>query len=181
MGRPQPPPRRSGRLRWIAIALAGAAAAAAALIVAGPIDQRPQPAPTDPGATAEGLSRPPAPPARGRSAAELNEALQGSASPPPAGPSLGGKGAKPAGSEGAVAWEALSQRCFEDVGRSTQGPPLRLLESTGFVPQGAQARTRLGFDWDQAVRLTLEPSGGGKAVGIECYFLKGNLVGKSRG
>lgn len=180
MGRPHPPPRRNGRLGWVAVALAGASAAVAALIVAVPIERRSPPSPSDPLPPAGGGSPPPVPSAPRRSAAELSEALQGSASPPPKAPSPGAKPTKPAAGDGAIAWETLTQRCLEDVGRSTPGQALRLLESTGFVPQGAEAKTRLGFDWDQAVRLALEPSGGGKAVGIECYFFKGALAGKSR-
>lgn len=64
--------------------------------------------------------------------------------------------------------------------RSNPRQALRLVESTGFVPKAAEANTRLGFAWDQAVRLSLEPSGGGAAVRIECYFQKGTLAGKSR-
>lgn len=180
MGRPQPRPHRSGRLVWIAGALAGASAAAAALIVAGPIGWTP--APVDPSATPASPVSPPAGPASsGRSAAELSEALQGSIAPPPASPGPADRAARKARADGPIAWDTLTQSCLADVGRSSPGEALRLLESTGFVPQGAEARRQLGFDWDQAVRLSLEPRGGGKPVGIECYFLKGSLVGKGRG
>lgn len=179
MGRPQPPHRSTSRLRWIAIALGGASAAAAALILAGPI-WSPQTGPADPpSAPPEPASPPPTATPSARSAAELNEALQGSTSPPPTARDPGDKAPKPA-DDGAVAWDVLTKRCMEDVGRSSPGQTLRLLDSTGFVPQTPEARTRLGFDWDQAVRLTLQPGSGDKTVGVECYFLKGTLAGKSR-
>jgi hypothetical protein len=79
-----------------------------------------------------------------------------------------------------VAWETLTKLCLEDVGKANPRQELRLVESTGFVPKAAEANTRLGFAWDQAVRLNLEPAGGGAAMGIECYFQKGALAGKSR-
>ncbi len=167
--------------------MAGASAAAAALIVGSPIEWRPEQAPSDPPPPHPAPSAGP-----GRSAAELNEALQGSASPPPAPPATGDKpteappatGDKPTEAPtaaGAVGWETLTKLCLEDVERSNPRQALRLVESTGFVPKAAEANTRLGFAWDQAVRLSLEPrGGGGAAVRIECYFQKGTLAGKSR-
>ncbi len=173
--RPQPHPRRAGRLLWIAAAVAGASAAAAALIVGSPIEWRPEQAPSDPPTPQPAPSAGP-----GRSAAELNEALQGSASPPPAPPATGNKPTEAPTAAGAVGWETLTKLCLEDVERSNPRQALRLVESTGFVPKAAEANTRLGFAWDQAVRLSLEPTGGGAAVRIECYFQKGTLAGKSR-
>lgn len=168
-----PPPRQPGRLGWIAAALAGASAAAAALIVFGPIETVPGPAPSDPSPTPTAPTDPPA-----RSAAELNAALQGS-SGTPKGSSGTPKGTDPAA--GPIPWETLTKRCFEDVARNKPSEMLRLVDSTGFVPKATEAETRLGFAWDQAVRLSLQPVGGGAAVAIECFFQKGVLAGKGRG
>lgn len=164
--RHQPPRHQPGRIWWIAATLAGASAAAAALIVFGPIETAPGPAPSEPSPTATAPTAPPA-----RSAAELSAALQGSSGTP--------KGRAPA--PGPIPWETLTKRCFEDVARSKPSQTLRLVDSTGFVPKAAEAETRLGFAWDQAVRLSLQPVEGGTAVGIECYFQNGVLAGKGRG
>ena len=172
--RPQSRPGPGGRLRRIAAARAGASAAAAVLIVVNPIEWRSEQAPSEPATPQPAPSVGP-----GRSATELSEALQGSAAAPPASPATGNTAAE-APAAGAVAWETLTKLCLEDVGKANPRQELRLVESTGFVPKAAEANTRLGFAWDQAVRLNLEPAGGGATMGIECYFQKGALAGKSR-
>lgn len=173
------------RRRWwlpagVAAGLSAAALALALRQIGAPPAPGPQPA--SPGA-ADPAGAPAAPTSRPRSAAELRDALlQGgslpekAASPKAASPEAISPEARPPAGGSPVAWATLHESCLESVRRSQPLQTLRLSGSTGFIPSSPEAAARLGQEWDQAIRLDLEPAAGGAPLRVECYFRNGALV-----
>jgi hypothetical protein len=166
------------RRRWwlpagVAAGLSAAALALALRQIGAPPAPGPQPA--SPGA-ADPAGAPAAPTSRPRSAAELRDALlQGGSLPEKA----ASPEARPPAGGSPVAWATLHESCLESVRRSQPLQTLRLSGSTGFIPSSPEAAARLGQEWDQAIRLDLEPAAGGAALRVECYFRKGAPVASS--
>ncbi|MFN9620222.1 MAG: hypothetical protein ACK55X_10970 [Synechococcaceae cyanobacterium] len=175
------------RRRWwipagVAAGLSALALALALGQIAAPPSPTPRPQPASPGA-ADPAGAPAAPASRPRSAAELRDALLQGGSLPEKAPSrettadgAPSPEARPPAGGSPVAWATLHEGCLESVRRSQPLQTLRLTGSTGFIPSSSEAAARLGQDWDQAIRLDLEPAAGGPPLRVECYFRDGALV-----